>query len=238
MTVFKGDRIRVAFVYFTMIYVLFGKPLPTIVFAQLTTDSQWTKPAKSLTIFQPGDAVKIQVWELKNRAVTERNEILSRDYLINSNGDIVIPIIGEVRVVGLTEIELMQTLQEKLGAYLADPYVLVRPLIRVTLQGAFENPGSYRIDPSDSFWDLVALGVPISNCDIEGIWVERGGKVILKKLLRSFEEGYSLDDVGIESGDQIIAPARGRIDFNFYINIINLLTSIFLLYLRLRTGYW
>ncbi|MBN2030722.1 polysaccharide biosynthesis/export family protein [bacterium] len=237
MSVPKCNIMRIVFKYFIIGQFLLGGSFSSLLNAQLTTDYQWSNTAKTLTIFRPGDAVRIQVMKLDLEAVG--NDILSGDYGIDSRGYIIMPLIGEVRVSGLTEVELMQSLREKLEAYMKNLYVSVRPLIRVTMQGAFQRPGAYRIDPSASLHDLVTLaGGPTYNCDLSGMVVERGGKVVKKNLLESFEEGYSLEDAGIESGDQIIAPAQGRMDFYFYINIINLLASMVLLYLRLRSGYW
>jgi len=68
--------------------------------------------------------------------------------------------------------------------------------------------------------------------------VERGGKVVIKDVLQSFENGYSLDEIGIESGDQIIAYPRGTMDINTWLMILNLVTSVALLYIRLRFGTW
>ena len=149
------------------------------------------------------------------------------------------PILGEIRIKGLTQYELMQLLEEKLKAYLRNPYVYVRPLIRVTMQGSFNHPGSYRVDPSSSLWDLVKLaGGPRSDCDLRKIEVERGGKVVIKNLLQSFEDGYSLEEVGIESGDQIMVPQRGTMNLGVLLGMINLVASIVLLYLRLRYRTW
>jgi len=196
-----------------------------------------SKSAKSLTIFQPGDAVRIQIWELYEEARSNFN--LSGDYPIDPEGFIIMPLLGEIKVRGLTVYELAQTLQEKLKAYLRNPYVLVRPLIRLTMQGSFNRPGSYLVDPASSLWALVAqAGGPSSNCDLHGMTVERGGQVVLRKLLQGFEKGISLEEVGIESGDQIIAPARSVFDLSLMIGLINLLASVILLYLRLRTGSW
>lgn len=209
-------------------------PWTTATIAQ-TTEFQWSKSAKSLTIFQPGDAVRIQVWELFQEG--QRNLNLSADYPINPDGNIIMPLIGQVRVKGLTVFELMQTLEEKLKAYLRNPYVSVRPLIRIVLQGAFNRPGSYRADPSSSLWDLIAqAGGPNASANLKNMSAERGGKTVIKKLLKAFEEGHSLEEVGIESGDQIIVPARRGFDLQFIIGLINLLASVVLLYLRLRTG--
>ncbi len=198
-------------------------------------NGRWSNSAKSLTIFQPGDAVRIQVWQLYEEQ--NRNINLDGDYPINNAGFIVMPLIGEIKVRGLTVYELMTALTEKLKQYLQNPYVVVHPLIRLTMQGAFNRPGSYRVDPASSLWDLVAeAGGPAANCNLKKMVVERGGKTVIKDLLKSFENGYSLDDVGIESGDQIIASARQTMDLGVMLVIINLFASMLLLYLRLRLG--
>ncbi len=196
---------------------------------------RWSKSAKSLTIFQPGDAVRIRVWELYQEQATNIN--LNGDYPINQSGFIVMPLIGEVKVRGLTVYELMSTLQEKLKEYLHNPYIEVHPLIRLVMQGSFNRPGSYRVDPANSLWDLVAeAGGPAANADLRKMAVERSGKVVIKDLLQSFENGYSLEEVGIESGDQIIAYPRGSIDIATLLVMLNLFASMFILYLRLRYG--
>jgi protein involved in polysaccharide export with SLBB domain len=198
-------------------------------------NGRWSNSAKSLTIFQPGDAVRIRVWQLYEEQ--NRNINLDNDYPINNAGFIIMPLIGEIKVRGLTVYELMVALTEKLKQYMQNPYVEVHPLIRLTMQGAFNRPGSYRVDPSSSLWDLVAeAGGPSANCNLKKMVVERGGKAVIKDLLKSFENGYSLEEVGIESGDQIIAFPRGIIDIGTLLVIINLFASMLLLYLRLRLG--
>jgi polysaccharide export outer membrane protein len=198
---------------------------------------QWSKSAGSLTIFQPGDAVRIRVYELGKEE--RKNFNLNQDYPINPEGYIVLPIIGEVRVKGLTVHELMQVLQQKFREWLMSPHVEVRPLIRLTMQGAFNRPGVYYADPTSSLWDAVAQADgPDRDCDLKRMRVERGGDVVMPNVLESFEKGYSLEEIGIESGDQIVAPSRGGLDMRFLVTLVNLFASIVLLYLRLRTGQW
>lgn len=218
------------------VFVLHLTPVPDSN-AQTENEYQWSESAGSLTIFQPGDAIRIQIWELYPEE--RRNLNLSADYPINAEGFIIMPLVGEVKVKGLTSYELMQVLEQKYRVYLRNPYIYVRPLIRVTMQGAFNQPGSYRIDPQSSLWDLVAqAGGPTANCDLKKMSVERGGKRIIKRLLESFEEGYSLEEIGIESGDQIIAWPRRGFNIGFMIMLVNLFASVTLLYLRLRSGTW
>jgi len=236
----KDLRGRKSILVFQYVIVLFLGSIIIFslkIFGQDQFQTNWQNSVKSLTIFQPGDAVRIRVWELYQGG--NRNLNLNGDYAINMDGIIILPIIGEIRVRGLTQYELMQLLEDKLKAYLRNPYVYVRPLIRVTMQGAFNRPGSYRVDPSASLWDLVKIaGGPRSNCDLRKIEVERGGKVIIKDLLKSFEEGFSLEEVGIESGDQIMVPQRRSMDLGVLLGMINLVASIVLLYLRLRYRTW
>ncbi|MBW1811946.1 MAG: polysaccharide biosynthesis/export family protein, partial [Deltaproteobacteria bacterium] len=159
------------------------------------------------------------------------------EYPINREGYIILPIVGDVKVQGLTEYELMQTLQEKLQLYLRNPFVYVRPLIRLTMQGFFNRPGSYRIDPTRSLWDLVQLaGGPARNSNLEKMRVERSGRTVFNELLVQFERGFSLEEIGIESGDQIIVPERGGLNLPLVIGIVNLAASVALLYLRIRFG--
>ena len=235
MLMYKAHTFRFVFHCVILGFLIRVPSEQHVLLGQTTTDFQWSKSARSLTIFQPGDAVRILVWELFEEE--RRNFNLSADYPINPEGDIIMPLIGKIRVKGLTVYELMQTLETRLKEYLRNPYVSVRPLIRVTLQGAFNRPGSYRVDPSSSLWDLVAqAGGPTANCDLKKMRTERGGKTVIRELLGAFERGHSVEEIGIETGDQIIAPVRRGLDIGFLIGVINLLASIVLLYLRLRTG--
>ena len=206
------------------------------VVAQNSTDPFWRKSASSLTIFQPGDAIRIQVWELYEQ---ETNLNLTGDYPISPEGTIIVPLVGEMKVKGMTVFELMQALENKLRAYMRNPLVYVRPLIRLTLQGAFIQPGAFRVPPTSSLWDVIALaGGPRGDCDLEKLRVERGGEEIMSDLLESFESGYSLEDIGIESGDQILAPSRRGITMGTIIGFLNLIMTTVLLYLRIRYRTW
>ena len=220
-----------------ILLVFVGSMIPQGVISQTRREPQWSKSAGSLTIFQPGDAVRIRVYELGKEE--RRNFNMNEDYPINPEGFIVLPIIGEVKVKGLTVYELMQTLQQEFRKWLMSPHIDVRPLIRLTLQGSFNRPGVYYADPSTSLWNAVALAAgPDRDCDLKRMRIERGGKVVIKDVLGGYEKGYSLEEIGIESGDQIIAPPRGGLDMRFLLTLVNLFASIVLLYLRLRTGRW
>jgi len=222
------------FVIFGIAWIVMELPAPCPVLAQDRGDSRWSKSAGTLTIFQPGDAVRIQVWDLYEERSTLN---LSNDYPIDPQGNVIMPILGEIKVKGLTVFELKKVLEDKLKAYLRNPLVAVQPLIRITLHGAFIRPGAYRVPPSVSLWEAIALsGGPRGDCDLKRLAIERGGKKVIPNLLDSFEKGYSLEDIGVESGDQIFAPTKGFWNLNIFMAFVNLLTSLALLYLRLTGG--
>ncbi len=210
--------------------------LVVFLFIILFINSSYGQSMRSLTIFRPGDAINVVVWEYLYEE--RRNLDFSGVYPINPEGYVALPLVGEVRIKALTLDEVTKLITAKYSDYLRNPYVYVRPLIRVTMQGAFVKPGVYRIDPSSSLWDLVALaGGPDAGADLERLQVKRGGDVIIKGLLNAYEKGYSLEEIGVESGDQVILPGREQITFRFIISIIHLCGTLVLLYLRIQRGY-
>jgi len=205
--------------------------------AQTKDGYQWGKNAATLAVFKPGDAVRVQVFDLQMSEYGVHDLNLSANYPINPEGFIIMPLIGAVKVKGYTVYEVEKALQGRLSDELKNLYVYVRPLMRITLQGAFNKPGAYHVDPSSSVWDVVKMaGGPSGEADLAKMRIERGGKVVIPKVLEAFEKSISLEEVGIASGDQIVVPARGGLGLNTIITLFNLFASIVLVYLRLKSG--
>ena len=184
--------------------------------------------------FYPGDAVRISVIEIGRNTDRETFKI-SGDYKINSLGYIMLPLIGSVKVVGQDRGSLASQLVELYRPYLKEPYITTVPLIRITLMGAFNKPGSYRISPESSLWELIEMADgPNENCDLNTIRVERGGTILHKNLLEEFEKGYSLDDIGIKSGDQIIAKPKSSFGFRDIMSYTYFVMTAISLYFSIR----
>lgn len=68
-------------------------------------------------------------------------------YLVDKEGNIEFPVLGQIHVAGLTRKELAEQLQEKISKYVKDkPLVKVELLnFKVTMMGEFNKPGSYTI---------------------------------------------------------------------------------------------
>nr|WP_116218995.1 polysaccharide biosynthesis/export family protein [Allomuricauda sp.] len=81
------------------------------------------------------------------------------NYLVDKDGEIDFPVIGKIKVAGLSPSETRDLLREKLKDYLKDPIINIR--IRnftVTVLGAVNRPGTYRIDGEQTSI-LEALGL-------------------------------------------------------------------------------
>lgn len=80
------------------------------------------------------------------------------NYLVDKNGEIDFPVIGKVKIEGLSPSETRDLLREKLSDYLKDPIINIR--IRnftITVLGAVNRPGTYPIN-GEQITIMEALG--------------------------------------------------------------------------------
>ena len=57
---------------------------------------------------------------------------------------------------------------------------------------------------------------------------------VIENLLKSFENAISLEEVGIQSGDQILVPSRGGFQLKDVLTYANFAASLVLIYLRIQ----
>jgi polysaccharide export outer membrane protein len=80
------------------------------------------------------------------------------NYLVDKNGEIDFPVIGNIKIEGLSPSETRELLREKLKDYLKDPIINIR--IRnftVTVLGAVNRPGTYPLN-GEQITIMEALG--------------------------------------------------------------------------------
>lgn len=81
------------------------------------------------------------------------------DYLVDQNGEIDFPVIGKMKVAGLSPEELRVMLREKLSDYLKDPIINIRLRnFSVTILGEVHRPGTYPVN-GERITLLEALGL-------------------------------------------------------------------------------
>jgi polysaccharide export outer membrane protein len=117
-------------------------------------------------IIQPGDILSIHVTSLSQEASSFFNVVgettdqqVANTYLVNAAGEIEMPLIGAVNVVGASSQVAKGKIKEKLQKYLVDPTVNLRIRnFKVTVLGEVKLPGVYTI-PNEKITLIEALGL-------------------------------------------------------------------------------
>ncbi len=162
------------------------------------SNPQTAKPlVKQRGPFVPGDAVLISTFP-------DTTSFLNNIFPISDRGYVELPILGKVKIVGMTEAEFKQFLKENFQDYLRYPYIYVKPMIRVSVLGGVFRPNFYWVDPDQSLWEVLYMaGGTIDEDGLKQMRWERDGKVVEENLIPYLQNGTSLRAMGFRSGDQI-----------------------------------
>ncbi|MBE9203012.1 polysaccharide biosynthesis/export family protein [Synechocystis salina LEGE 06099] len=194
-----------------------GSPAPGQLqqFAPQNTPS--VLPPESEYTLGPGDRLRVDVFQVQE---------LSGEYQVLVDGTIGFPLIGTVRVIGLTIPELNQLLASQYAKYIRRPLVTAiltspRPL-NITLSGEVNSPGVYAlaIEGGQKFPTLTQViqqagGLtPVSDISRVQLRRQKGNyqetySINLWELLR---EGNSRQNVTLRDGDIVVIPSKTATD--------------------------
>lgn len=124
---------------------------------------------KSVTKFKVDDLVSIHVSSLNPEASAPFNLFRGApegrfsqeqvDYLVDQDGMIDFPVIGKLKIEGLSPDEVRNLLRERLSEYLKDPIINIRLRnFTITVLGQVARPGTYPIN-GEQITILEALGL-------------------------------------------------------------------------------
>lgn len=118
--------------------------------------------------FKVNDIISIYVSAFDLNAVKPFNLVMGSeqnsnvqyvDYLVDIDGNIDFPVLGKIKLIGLTVEEAKELLKEKLSEYLESPIINMRITnFRITILGEVSNPGTYFIS-GERATILEALGL-------------------------------------------------------------------------------
>jgi len=81
-----------------------------------------------------------------NNSLNISNNLRVQTYLIDINGNIEFPVLGTLKMQGLSRVEATEMLKVKLTEYIVDPIVNIRLInFTVTVLGAVNSPGVYTV---------------------------------------------------------------------------------------------
>lgn len=105
-------------------------------------------------------------------------QIRYQTYLIDNNGFIQFPIIGNIKIGGLTREAALQTIKTSLKKYITDPIVNLRILnYKVTVQGEVVRPGTFSI-----ITERITLPEAISMAGDMTIYGKRDNVLVIREI--------------------------------------------------------
>ena len=120
------------------------------------------------------------------------------NYLVDKNGEIDFPVIGKVKIVGLSPSETRDLLREKLADYLKNPIINIR--IRnftVTVLGAVNRPGTFEVN-GEQITIMEALGFA-GDINIKG----RRDNIM---VIRDFDGTKVYNRINLNAKDALKSP--------------------------------
>jgi len=153
----------------------------------------------------PGDSVRITVFQ---------NPDLTTETRIAGHGAITFPLIGEVKIGGLSAAAASQRIADRLreGSFVRNPQVNIAVLTvrsrQVSVLGQVVHPGRYALDDTSSrLSDVLALagGIAPGGDDTVVVMSNRGGKTVRQEIdvPRMYRSGDLARNIEVENGDTI-----------------------------------
>lgn len=143
----------------------------------------------------PGDVIRLNIW---------REPDLTGEFLVQEDGNAVLPKIGPVHVTEYTPSALKTHLIEEYSRTLRNPSIEVIVLRRILISGEVAHEGVYPVDPTMSLVEALALaGGPTPTAKDDRVVLIRGDS----------ETDIDLDDpaavrnLALQSGDQLLVPS-------------------------------
>ncbi len=152
--------------------------------------------------FQVGDRVYMLV---------EGEETLSDTFSVAPGQILQLAVIDDVPLRGVLRSELQPYLTERIGRSIRNSVVRSQALIRISFIGQVRVPGFHSLPAELPIGDaIIRAGGPSNRGNLDRLRVDRGGKTVLQgeDLQRALQEGRTLDELDIHSGDQIILPQQ------------------------------
>jgi polysaccharide biosynthesis/export protein len=159
------------------------------------------------------------IFNSPNVTTTSRNDAQTTGYLVNSDGTIQFPLLGNIQAAGLTKSQLKDNITNSLvnNKLLVDPIVNVRFLnFRVTVLGEVNKPTVVSV-PSEKISLLEALGLAgdltiFGKRDNVLIIREEGGQKTVKRINLNSNELFTSPYYYLKSNDIVyVEPNKAKV---------------------------
>ena len=159
-----------------------------------------------------------------------------QSYLVDVNGNISFPVLGEIKLSGLTKSEAISLIKEKLAQYLKDPIVTIKFLnYKITVLGEVARPGQYTIN-NERVTILDALGMagdmtPYGKRNTVLVTRENNGKLEFARLNLNSDDVFNSPYYFLQQNDVVyVEPNNVRAiasqNLSLYLSMITTLASL------------
>ena len=179
----------------------------SVVAAVLTAMAQVTPARNSCLVVDPSSRV---IAAADSLIICEKGGECLGSVVVPANGKIVLPLVGEIQVLGQTSDQLAQMIRERHAKYLRNP-----PVMRISVldrrayyvDGEVNQPGAYCLDaPTTVLEALDISGGFRKRANLSKIRILRGGQ-LFKFNYKGFYKGkHPEQNILIEAHDHIIVP--------------------------------
>src|ERR1035437_158607 len=156
---------------------------------------------KNAQTLQPGDGIKLILYHI--------SDSISGEYYIQEDGYISFPFLGKIKAADRNIESLKLEIYSKYNNLYKNPELTILPIIRINVFGEVRNPGFYYDTGIDKLSDVIAkAGGTTVDADLGDINITRQNKEIEINGEKAIQNGSKLDDIGLQSGDQIYVTRK------------------------------
>lgn len=146
-----------------------------------------------------GDGIRISFLDIE--------DVITGDYYIQPNGLINLPQIGVINARNRDFKEIKSEIESRYDSLYKDPHLSVNALFRINILGEVTNPGFYYVSDSEKFTAILAFaGGTREDADLGNIKLIRNFESIDLDVETIIQEGNTVTDFGLQSGDQVFVP--------------------------------
>lgn len=236
--------------YFLFLFLLLfscNAPKDVVYFQGLKNLEEIKTNTKITTTFKPQDIISILVSSADNESAVsfnsgitseEKNNITAQKtvnkptYLIDTNGMIDFPVLGKLKIAGLSNMQVKELLKQKLKAFIKDPVIAVNlENFKITVLGDVSSPGSFLIN-NERVTLIEALGLA-GDLSITGkrtnitVIREENNKQIIHKLDLTSKDIFKSPVFYLAQNDVVyVTPNKAKINRSRSNNWPRILTSV------------
>ena len=161
--------------------------------------------------------------------VKSEEQQLSDTFTVGAGPELLLPVLGRVALKGVLRSELEPTLTREVARVIRDPVLHAQALISIGVTGEVTRPGYYAM-PTDAVVAMLlnAAGGPTRDAEMKKLKLDRAGTTLWQgdEFRRAIAEGRTLDDLRVQTGDELIVPTNKHSDIYGPLRFFAVLLSI------------